>query len=279
MFIWVLFPALVDALALPLFVLSIISIGMLHGGLDHITAFRHFNMEDTKRKWFLFLAGYMGIIAAYGLVWLISPLLGLSVFILMSCYHFGQLDMHDIARAPWNKVLYLSRGVFLLGLMIVGQYEKVATILQPITDVGRYLQFAGDWYFYLIAILVAQHIIILLIGTTKITFSDVVDTFVTGLMFTFLPPLLSFGLYFALWHSWDHLKLLNSYLKLPDWKSLILNAMPFTIMALVGIAGIIVLFRQSLAEPGTVMYVLIGISLLTMPHMLLVDRVVEHDHH
>lgn len=251
---------------------------MLHGGLDHITAFRHFDMKDNRKKWFQFLAGYMGIIAVYGIIWLISPLAGLALFIIMSCYHFGQLDMHEIAKAPWNKAVYLSRGVYLLGLMMVAQYDAVAQILQPVTQTDGYESFVRQWFFYLIGTLILQHIVLLIIGTTSSTKTTVLDTFFTGLMFILLPPLLSFGLYFALWHSWDHLHLLNRYLRLPDWKSLILNALPFTAMALLGIAGIILLFRQSLSEPGTVIYALIGISLLTMPHMLLVDRVVEHDH-
>lgn len=276
--IGLLFPALTASLALPVFVLSIASIGMLHGGLDHITAFRHFSMQDSTSKWVLFLAGYMGIIGVYGLIWLISPLIALIIFILMSCYHFGQLDMHTIARPPWNRLLYLSRGIFLLGLMLTVQYVPVASIIQPIADTSVYLNLMESWMPYVAAFLVVQHVVLLFSITRERSASVLADTAVTGLMFAFLPPLLSFGLYFALWHSWDHLHLLNRYLRLPDWKSLILNAMPFTIMALLGIAGIIVLFRQSLTEPGTVMYVLIGISLLTMPHMLLVDSVVEHDH-
>lgn len=275
---WIFAPDFIAALSLPVFVLSIISIGMLHGGLDHVTAFEHFKMQPDKKKWFLFLAGYMGIIIVYGLLWLISPTTGLILFILMSCYHFGQLDMHAISEAGWAKAVYLSRGIYLIGLMIVGQAEQVQLIIDPITASADFTDVLVEWRFVLIGILVAQHILLLAVGTRDISAHTVTDTIATGLMFIFLPPLLSFGLYFALWHSWDHLQLLNRYLKLPNWKALLFQALPFTVMALMGIAGIILIFRQSLSEPGTVMYVLIGISLLTMPHMLLVDRVVEHDH-
>lgn len=271
-------PEALEVLSLPVFVISIVTIGMLHGGLDHITAFRHFNMQHNKSKWRYFLAGYMGIIAAYGIIWLISPLIGLALFILMSCYHFGQLDMHEFARKKTSRFLYLSRGVYLLGMMITAQIAQVSAILQPLQIGGSFEAFISEWQALLISAICIQHLFALWFATTKLSLRLAVDTIATGLMFGLLPPLLSFGLYFALWHSWDHLKLLREYLRIPEWKSLALKAMPFTLMALAGIAAIILLFRQSLSEPGTVIFVLVGISLLTMPHMLLVDRIVEHDH-
>lgn len=273
-----LIPGLSEWLSIPIFIGSIVSIGMLHGGLDHLTAFRHFSLNDEQRKWPWFLGGYMAIIGVYGLIWLVSVPLGLALFILLSCYHFGQLDMHEKARSAWRKPLYLSRGVFLLGLMITAQIESVAGVIQPVMATGFLIDFITDWQISLVAFIIIQHSVLLLFGTHKLSASLVTDTVITGLMFGLLPPLLSFGLYFALWHSWDHLQLLNRYLKLPDWWSLIRNALPFTLLALAGIAGILVLFGQSLQQPGAVIYALIGISLLTMPHMLLVDRVVEHDH-
>jgi len=220
----------------------------------------------------------MAIIGIYGLLWLISVPLGLTLFLLLSCYHFGQLDMHEQARSAWRKPLYLSRGVFLLGLMITAQIESVAGVIEPVMTTGYLIEFIGNWQVWLIGFIVVQHLVLLGVGTKKLNAPLLTDTLITGLMFGLLPPLLSFGLYFALWHSWDHLQLLNRYLKLPDWWSLIRNALPFTLLALAGIAGILVLFGQSLQQPDAVIYALIGISLLTMPHMLLVDRVVEHDH-
>ena len=63
------------------------------------------------------------------LLWADLSTVGLNPFFCCSPVTISrQLDMHEQARSAWRKPLYLSRGVFLLGLMITAQIESVAGV-------------------------------------------------------------------------------------------------------------------------------------------------------
>jgi hypothetical protein len=91
-------------------------------------------------------------------------------------------------------------------------------------------------------------------------------------------PLLltGFTAYFVLWHSAGHLRELQSFLELPSWWSVIRKGIPMTVVALAGIVVFWLWIGSSLLPSHWILYGFVAISLLTLPHMILVDRMLTY---
>ena len=95
------------------------------------------------------------------------------------------------------------------------------------------------------------------------------------ILFSQLNLLLSFSLFFGLWHSTDafklQLKTIRTRYELSTAK-LIRAAVPFSLLSLIGIGGLISAYMvfPALLSPFTLLFILI--SLLTLPHVVVVER-------
>ena len=75
-----------------LFLVVMLSIGIPHGSVDHIIAF--INPEARKfSNRLTFYIIYISLILLNILIWIISPFIGLFVFLIISCYHFGETQV------------------------------------------------------------------------------------------------------------------------------------------------------------------------------------------
>jgi Brp/Blh family beta-carotene 15,15'-monooxygenase len=80
----------------------------------------------------IFLAGYLGIVASYALLWYLSASVALLLFLVISAYHFGQSNLEHI-HLPESSVFRLSAyvvsGIFVIFLPIIMHYGEAALIL------------------------------------------------------------------------------------------------------------------------------------------------------
>ena len=65
-------------------------IGIPHGSFDGAVAM--LMGYSDRRKFSLFIFGYLGISALVIIFWMYFPIVGLILFILMSVFHFGLCD-------------------------------------------------------------------------------------------------------------------------------------------------------------------------------------------
>ncbi|MFU8859516.1 MAG: Brp/Blh family beta-carotene 15,15'-dioxygenase [Cyclonatronaceae bacterium] len=112
-------------------------------------------------------------------------------------------------------------------------------------------------------------------GVTSVRFLGDSLLLVTLLLLTH--PLIGFALYFALWHSMGHVQEMIAFFRekgrcVTIWKFYQL-AFPFTMVSLAGLFALF--FIQQTYSTGNEMISLlfILISVLTLPHMLVVDRI------
>jgi len=70
-------------------ILVLILFGVPHGALD-LYIDQHLHKSDSNQK--IFLLKYIGNIVAYALVWYFFPIAALVIFILITAYHFGEID-------------------------------------------------------------------------------------------------------------------------------------------------------------------------------------------
>ena len=75
-----------------IFIFVMLSIGIPHGSIDHIIAFLNPAARRFKNK-FTFYLVYLSLIVLNIFFWVISPFLGLFIFLIISCYHFGETQV------------------------------------------------------------------------------------------------------------------------------------------------------------------------------------------
>jgi Brp/Blh family beta-carotene 15,15'-monooxygenase len=85
-----------------------------------------------------------------------------------------------------------------------------------------------------------------------------------------LPPLISFAIYFCLWHSRSHYAQIWKSIALNDRPRCITETIVYSICAWFVAIGFYWYFQMTLNQ-GLIEITFIGLAALTVPHMLLVD--------
>jgi len=142
---------------------------------------------------------YLSMIGAFLLFWQWLPKLALMVFLLLSIWHFGEQDVKaQRLRGNQRDLQAALRGLFLIGIIYLAQAET-ATYFNLLTE--------SEWFIPLpfsetLAVGGAS-LYILLSAMTK-SWKYIIESACIMLMCIVLPPLLSFTLYFCLWHTPRH---------------------------------------------------------------------------
>jgi Brp/Blh family beta-carotene 15,15'-monooxygenase len=245
---------------------AILLVGVPHGGLDGAVA-RRIGWPTGLFPWLGFHLAYMALAAAVTVLWWLFPLPSLGVFLLISALHFGASDIVDRGTdwLPW-----LAHGGFVciaipsLQPLLV---EPIFTILVGANNAN--LLMSGITYLFLpwIICLISYCIYAYVKPQYRKPFTSLI--MLVGLA-AMLPPLVSFSLYFCLWHSRGHMRRLWLSLAQPERNHSLLEAAVYTGMAWIS-AGIIFYYLQGSTTSSLVQLTFIGLASLTLPHMLLVD--------
>jgi beta-carotene 15,15'-dioxygenase len=154
--------------------------------------------------------------------------------------------------------------------MILGFHiEETLVILEPILQ----LSIATEFGLYLAIASYLLHLSALIIYRPQPLSKAIIDISFIAFVSALLPLLLAFAVYFALWHSVQHLHVLRRYLEYDHWWPLVRNGLPFTILALLFLLALGLYLPDAASPEQWIFYAFVGISLMTMPHMVLVDRI------
>ncbi|MDX1619295.1 MAG: Brp/Blh family beta-carotene 15,15'-dioxygenase, partial [Balneolaceae bacterium] len=121
----------------------------------------------------------------------------------------------------WKFMLYLSRGVMVLGLIVLMNTGFTGPVIETATDIDLLGNTVFGSHGRTIGLLAGlQHIVILLVTwiaaghrQRKKWWYPVGDAVLLVLLFSIADPVISFSVYFALWHSLGHLKELQAYFR------------------------------------------------------------------
>lgn len=254
-------------------------LGISHGAIDHIIA-GHTQKKNVSTG--RIILNYLLVIAAYGLVWLIAPAIAVLIFLLLSAYHFGEAEMHDLLDSKSNiakLTLFSAWGIVILGVLFISHVTPSARIF---SQIAPNIDFS-TWIPYLTTITIVAYLITMVVflvtGIRAKHKSDLVQVAVRviGLhvllaLFATSSLILSFALFFGLWHALPVLR--EEYAFLSDkvdnlsWQKFSMMLAPFTIVSLFGIAllgGVITIWG---AGEAWIMAAVVGVSVLTLPHAL-----------
>jgi len=268
--ITLIFPAYIDQLEWLVFIALVGTVGLLHGALDHKVAFEYFSADPKLKAWFRFLVGYIGVMMVYGIVWYILPVFALALFLGLFVWHFGQSDISPYQPERGAAWLYITRSSAVLAMILGFHLDETQAILDTLIDISVLYPYAesmaiGAWLLHLLTLLVFR---------PQPLLKAIVDISWLALLSYFLPLLMAFSVYFGLWHSVNHLHELRAYLYYERWRTLVRDGLPFTLLAIFVLVMLIVQIPDLTNPSDWVLFSFIGISLMTLPHMLLVDRVI-----
>jgi Brp/Blh family beta-carotene 15,15'-monooxygenase len=264
-------------------ILVLILFGVPHGALD-LYIDQHLHKSDSNQK--IFLLKYIGNIVAYALVWYFFPIAALVIFILITAYHFGEIDwlgktdniIHKTAYSVIGLLwilLLLSKNVnFALEVFIrmersafnEKQWIHLANKIYPITLFGLFAVYAVLFFFKG-----------LFFSNNKYYYYSLIQQ-LTLIIFAFFMPLwLCFAFYFGFWHSLLSFDKIRITFSMPNnftgWKNLLIKAAPFSIMAWFGFSYITLSTLNSKDASGIFTLLFISLSVLALPHLQIFTKI------
>ncbi len=265
---------------------AVVATGIPHGAVDHLVASELYGLRPTWGDQAKFYGAYLALMAAYGALWLVASGLSLALFLAMTIYHFGQADLAYLKLRGWRRPLaYLSRGLLVIGLPIVAFPGIVDPIFDAIATTHvlewrRMTEHTSGWALGL----VAQH------GALLAALYPVMDraalqreglsTAVFALLFWTVHPLVAFAVYFGGWHALGHIlelvRFFNRHGSPTSIPGFYRKAALFTVLSFV---MLIVLYAAAQAfgsQEQMIALLFILISVMTLPHMLIVERMYQH---
>ena len=269
-FIFTLFALFVSSLHLELIpwgilFIGFLSVGLAHGALDHLTSQKITNAKERV----YFIIRYLTKSVLFGLVWLVSSDLSLSLFILFSAWHFGQADFKEWGLLPGK--LSLLWGLVLLSMLFFFHMEELIEVLQQMPDlfiVDLLHKIPSDAFIWIQTLVITIGLILTWLTKSRHLLITLIYLFLANQ----LPLLMAFGIYFILQHSitgWKHLTIgLNTKTSLMQK-----NALPFTIGG--AATFFIFLFFANQNHFGLTFIIL---SCLSLPHVLSMQHFYKHAH-
>ena len=245
---------------------AILLVGVPHGGFDGAIA-RHIGWPKGLMSWLSFHLVYIALAALVLVLWWFMPLFSLAVFLGLSALHFGASDIADIGSdwLPWA-----AHG----GLVCLAIPHFQATLVNPIFA----LLIGTDNAVALlngISALFAPWLVIVFSYCIYAYFKSqyrksALNLLLLMVLAYLLPPLVSFSLYFCLWHSRGHIKRLWQGLHEADRQHTAREAILYTVAAWSSLA-IGFYYLQDNAIESLTKITFMGLAAMTLPHMLLVD--------
>lgn len=268
--------------------ISMLLIGIPHGAIDHIISSRLYNLEGSFTDQLKFYIPYLLLMFVMALVWILSGVAGFVLFALITIYHFGQADLEHLDFPRGTRwVLTFSRGLMIFSMII---FVDVSYTFPVIGEATGLVFREMDWLYrngYLLGLILGlQHPILMLIATFRYRkrqqtawWYPFTDSLLILFLFAFNDPIIGFSVYFSFWHSMGHVMEMKNFFNqmgesLSVWKFYQL-AMPFTLISLGGLALIYLLNNAYGWEEQMVSLLFILISVLTLPHVLVVEKMLK----
>ena len=268
----IIFFGLESSYSILLFLVVMLSIGIPHGSVDHIIAFINPEARKFDSK-LIFYVVYLSLIVFNIILWVISPFLGLLVFLIISCYHFGETQV--IGYNPTdNKILNFVIGANILLSLFLNNIVELQEILYILPQFASLDLSAFDSVFFL---LISVAILMLSIVNFEIKRKVPLYAEITILYMVFFHTdlLTSFALYFGFCHSLPMLMLEFKEFKTDSFMKFYIKTLPFTILSIIFGFLLYQFNNDLLTSDNLILFVFIIISSLTLPHVFIMKDFVK----
>ena len=249
---------------------AILLIGVPHGGLDGAVA-RRVGWPVSPFGWITFHLAYILTAIFVIAIWWLLPLASLAAFLMISGLHFGASDIKHIDEIGSKRWLPLMAHGGLVPIAIPGfqpgSVLPIFNILVGEQSSPILLKTIDSIFLVYIAVVIAYLLFSFKYNKWRSCAANLVALLVLAYSFS---PLISFAIYFCLWHSRSHYARIWKSIGLSDRPRCVTEAIVYSICAWFVAVGFYWYFQMTLNQ-GLIEITFIGLAALTVPHMLLVD--------
>jgi Brp/Blh family beta-carotene 15,15'-monooxygenase len=265
------------------FGLGVIFLGIPHGSLDHFIYHHERNQPLNFKSISKFLLFYVGFAILYAILWMISVELSILLFIFISAYHFGEMDLYGLSlrSSLSTRILFSLYGLLFLLNYLLFQFPQVEAILLgfPGFDQGQ-IEKIRFLFGYQKEVLIASILLFLpillifLYQTQQLGIMQIISMLQLAVLMLIvfnLPILLGFGFYFNIWHAGLSMVEIKKFLGWEDksyWfiyrKSWLTNGISFLMIAV-----LFLIFKGDLERLLAIFFM--SIAILTAPHMKVIS--------
>lgn len=244
--------------------LGIFFLGVPHGALDTLYA-RYLYRMHSHWAWAAFGFTYAGMAALVVALWLVTPFVFLIGFLLVSALHFSGDPVEE--TPVLFRALYGGAIVVLPALFHLQQVTELFSFLSG-SEAADHIAGLLHWValpWLLGALLVAAH------HAKKNSLSSLELVSVSALA-VLAPPLLAFAMFFCAMHSVRHILRTRQYSEKKSFAHLFQVALPPFLLTLAGAATGWYFLQHESFDTRVVQLLFVLLAALTVPHMMLVDR-------
>ena len=182
--------------------LLIVSLGILHGANDLLILSKG---KKNKNTYIKHLFVYLLIMLFCVLTYFFSSFLAISLFILLSSYHFGEEHLGEkiAVNSIFNFFYYMSYGVFIFSMLFYESTANVDEIMRELTNTTftkLQIKFSLMLSSFILLVMSLYLVLKKIVDVKKL----LKEIFYLGLLFLVFKTstlILSFAIYFILWHS------------------------------------------------------------------------------
>ena len=238
--------------------------GVPHGALDPVFA-QKILFLNSWQDWTKFVIAYLALSIAVVFIWWQLPLIFMGSFLLLSVMHFSR-DLND--QVP--KITRVLYGGSIIFLPTIFHFKEMQNLFSLILDADTGLQITSFLYLLAWPWLAGSLISIYFQFIRGWLFG--LEILAVALLTTLASPLVSFTLYFCGMHSLRHILRTRAYSGLTLMKLGLVSLAPM--LGVIFIALLAWFYLPELPNYERILrLVFVGLAALTVPHMLLIDRV------
>lgn len=276
-----LFGSFIEDNQLVIGVVMILLLGIPHGSTDY--KIYQVTRNDQELGMLSFIFVYLLIMAVYGLFWWAFPAFSLIIFLLISLYHFGESNWHRSKLSAVEKfIIYMIYGLFFLASPILLNWRESRTIIMQILDVEAGFN-PPEIVFHLPNLLYVQTVVVIIYlylknkVDRKVAILELISVTLLFILYYQLPLLPAFAIYFVFWHSIVSMKDQKEAIALVEsgysWKNYLRDALPFSFAAISSLVLLAFFVPDFATRYVSLLFILI--SMLTMPHMILIENLIQ----
>ncbi len=248
-------------------IFGVLTLGILHGAND-LKLLQNMRFMRTKSQRFLV---YVLTVFLFSLILYHFPLIALLLFVLFSCYHFGEQQWaHRFqSRTTSSQFFYFVYGAFLFSILFWSHLEQTQFIIEELSG----LSISASYFQSMTYIFTGLCLLFLLFqfSAAKTLVVDVVLQSVLLLVLFWTTNLIvSFGTYFIIWHSWPSLQdqTQTLYNKPNAYFSYIKDAFPYWMISILGLSLFFIYNEQIGLNPLALFFAFL--AAITFPHVLVI---------
>ena len=244
--------------------LVILFLGVPHGALDTLYAKPLYRLRSFG-AWGLFGSAYAGLAALVVVLWVMMPLVFLLGFLLLSVFHFSG-DPAENTPVIF-RALYGGAIIVFPALLHAQQVTELFSFLagpQTAADLAGALHWIAFPWLFATLLVVAHH--------AKINRFSSLEMVSVSVLAIFASPLVAFCVFFCGMHSLRHILRTREHSEKKSYLHLLQIALLPFLLTLAGASVGWYFLSDAPLDARVVQLVFVSLAALTVPHMLLVDR-------